>query len=223
MTTQVSSPAIVAQDLSKTYRSETDEPVLKGVSCVIETGARVALLGASGSGKSTLLNCLGLLDRPDAGSLRLLGQDPAGLDENERATFRLRNMGFVFQFHHLIPELNAQENVEIVLSLAGETEAGWPAQLLEWVGLSEKRKKYPWQLSGGEQQRVAIARALALRPKLLFTDEATGNLDRTRSMEVMELLFRANREWGTTLVSVTHDVELAAHYPVQYHLKDGRI
>jgi lipoprotein-releasing system ATP-binding protein len=223
MTTQGTSPAIVAQDLTKTYRSETDEPVLRGVSCVIETGARVALLGASGSGKSTLLNCLGLLDRPDTGSLRLLGQDPAGLDENERATFRLRNMGFVFQFHHLIPELNAQENVEIVLSLAGESEAGWPAQLLEWVGLSEKRKKYPWQLSGGEQQRVAIARALALRPKLLFTDEATGNLDRSRSMEVMELLFRANREWGTTLVSVTHDVELASHYPVQYHLKDGRI
>jgi ABC-type lipoprotein export system ATPase subunit len=215
--------AIIAEGLVKTYRSETDEPVLKGVSCHIPLGERVALLGASGSGKSTLLNCLGLLDRPDSGSLSILGQDPSRLNEDERASFRLRNMGFVFQFHHLIPELTAEENVEIVLSLAGETSVGWSQELLAWVGLQDKRKKYPWQLSGGEQQRVAIARALVLKPKLLFTDEATGNLDRSRSLEVVELLFRANREWGTTLVSVTHDVELAAHYPVQYQLKDGRI
>lgn len=215
--------AIRAQNLVKTYQSETDEPVLKGVSCEIHQGDRVALLGASGSGKSTLLNCLGLLDRPDSGSLNILGIDPAKLDENERAAFRLRNMGFVFQFHHLIPELTAQENVEILMSLAGEQNAGWAEQLLEWVGLLDKRKKYPWQLSGGEQQRVAVARALVLKPKLLFTDEATGNLDRTKSFEVVELLFKANRDWGTTLVSVTHDVELAGQYPIQYHLKDGRI
>ncbi len=216
-------PAIAAMNLVKTYRSETDEPVLKGVSCEIAQGAKIALLGASGSGKSTLLNCLGLLDRPDSGALTILGEDPSKLNEDERATFRLRNMGFVFQFHHLIPELTAQENVEIVMSLANETNVGWPEELLTWVGLQDKRKKYPWQLSGGEQQRVAVARALVLKPKLLFTDEATGNLDRNRSLEVMELLFKANREWGTTLVSVTHDVELARHYPIQYQLKDGRI
>lgn len=215
--------AIVARELVKTYHSETDEPVLKGVSCEVKQGERVALLGASGSGKSTLLNCLGLLDRPDSGSLELWGQDPSQLNEDERATFRLRHMGFVFQFHHLIPELSAQENVDILLSLAGQSAPGWAEELLDWVGLKDKRKKFPWQLSGGEQQRVAVARALALRPKLLFTDEATGNLDRARSQEVVELLFRANAEWGTTLVSVTHDVELAAQYPIQYHLKDGRI
>lgn len=215
--------AIKADKLFKTYGSGADEPVLKGVSCEVEQGARVALLGASGSGKSTLLNCLGLLDRPDSGDLWILGEDPSRMNEDERAAFRLAHFGFVFQFHHLIPELTAQENVEIVMSLAGRVDASWAEELLAWVGLETKCKRYPWQLSGGEQQRVAIARALVMKPKILFSDEATGNLDRAKSLEVMELLFKANREWGTTLVSVTHDVELAGHYPVQYQLKDGRI
>lgn len=215
--------AILARNLFKSYNEVSDEPVLKGVSCEIEYGKQVALLGASGSGKSTLLNCLGLIDRPDQGELTILGTDPSKLTEDERARFRLENYGFVFQFHHLIPELTAQENVEIVMSLAGHVNSAWSSDLLEWVGLADKRKRYPWQLSGGEQQRVAIARALALKPKILFTDEATGNLDRSRALEVMQLLFKSSIEWGTTLVSVTHDVELAGHYPVQYQLKDGRI
>lgn len=221
--TDTTAMALVARNLFKSYDTVSDEPVLKGVSCEIARGARVALLGASGSGKSTLLNCLGLLDRPDQGEIEILGTNPIKLSEDERASFRLQNFGFVFQFHHLIPELTAQENVEIVMSLAGRVDAAWAEELLSWVGLSDKRKRFPWQLSGGEQQRVAVARALVLRPKILFTDEATGNLDQIRAREVVELLFRANREWGTTLVSVTHDVELASSYPTQYQLKDGHI
>jgi ABC-type lipoprotein export system ATPase subunit len=215
---------ITAADIHKSYREgEVPVPVLRGTSLSIASGECVALLGASGSGKSTLLHCLALLDRIDSGSITFDGQAVARLDEEAAARFRLRNLGFVFQFHHLIPELTAEENVQLPATLAGESRAGRAAELLGWVGLGDKRKRFPWQLSGGEQQRVAIARALVNEPRVLFTDEATGNLDRERALEVLELILRTHREFGTTVLSVTHDAELARRYGRRYRLKDGRI
>jgi len=197
--------------------------VLQGANLELPSGACAALLGSSGSGKSTLLHCLALLDRADEGTLMYDGVDVSALKERDAARFRLENLGFVFQFHHLIPELTAIENVELPASLLGKVPAGRGAELLDWVGLGDKQKRFPWQLSGGEQQRVAVARALINRPKLLFTDEATGNLDRIRAGEILELLIKIQRDLGTTLLSVTHDGELAAKYALRYDLKDGQI
>jgi predicted ABC-type transport system involved in lysophospholipase L1 biosynthesis ATPase subunit len=148
------------------------------------------------------------------------------LKASDKAAFRLKNIGFVFQFHHLIPELTATENVALPASLLGlrsKTANERAASLLERVGLGVQAKRFPWQLSGGEQQRVAVARALINEPKLLLTDEATGNLDRPRAEEIMELLLAINREFGTTLVSVTHDEGLSMRYSRRYRLKDGVI
>lgn len=218
---------LVARDLHKSYPA-TDAggakvPVLAGVGLELAPGDCVALLGASGSGKSTLLHCLGLLDRLESGTLEFEGRDLTRLSESERARFRLEKLGFVFQFHHLIPELSALENVLLPAALAGRSDEKWGRELLERVGLGGKEARFPWQLSGGEQQRVAVARALVNRPAILMTDEATGNLDRPRAMEVLDVFFQVHRELGTTLLSVTHDEELAVRYARRYRLKDGRL
>ena len=214
---------LAAQDVFKTYAESGDEPVLKGATLAIAPKSLTALLGASGSGKSTFLHCLGLLDRPDQGRIFFQGEDITKLSDSDRARFRLKNLGFIFQFHHLIPELSAEENVALPSALLGQRNNSWARELLERVGLGDKNHRFPWQLSGGEQQRVALARALINRPRVLLTDEATGNLDAARASEMMDLLLGMNRDFGTTILSVTHDEGLAARFGRQYRLKDGQI
>jgi len=218
---------LLARSLSKSYPA-TDAgggrvPVLQRIDFELQAGDCIALLGTSGSGKSTLLHCLGLLDRPDAGQLFFEGRDLLKLSDAEKARFRLEKLGFVFQFHHLVPELSALENVMLPAALAGRSDEKWARELLGRVGLGGKETRFPWQLSGGEQQRVAVARALVNRPAILMTDEATGNLDRPRALEVLEVFFQVHRELGTTLLSVTHDEELAARYTQRYRLQEGRL
>jgi putative ABC transport system ATP-binding protein len=186
--------------------------ILRDVSLHIGRGEAVALLGPSGSGKSTLLMVLTGLERPDSGAVVVAGQDLAKLDEDGLARFRGKHIGIVFQAFHLIPTLTALENVATPLELAGARDAlKRAARELAAVGLGERMQHYPAELSGGEQQRVALARALAADPAIIVADEPTGNLDETTGHEIIELLFRGQRERGTTLLLVTHDSELAAH------------
>ncbi len=212
---------IKVEGLTKNYKTGVVEHVLRGVDLEISSGESVALLGPSGSGKSTLLNCLGLLDLPDKGKICLHGNEVSHLKEKDRARIRLTELGFVFQFHHLIPELSAIENVLLPASLLGQKPMDKAKYLMQRVGLERKAHKSPSQLSGGEQQRVAIARALINGPRILFTDEATGNLDREKSIEILELLLEMNQEQKMTLVSVTHDSTLAMRYETKYSLQNG--
>jgi lipoprotein-releasing system ATP-binding protein len=212
---------IKVEGLTKNYKTGVVEHVLRGVDLEISSGESVALLGPSGSGKSTLLNCLGLLDLPDKGKIFLHGNEVSHLKEKDRARIRLTELGFVFQFHHLIPELSAIENVLLPASLLGQKPMDKAKYLMQRVGLERKAHKSPSQLSGGEQQRVAIARALINGPRILFTDEATGNLDREKSIEILELLLEMNQEQKMTLVSVTHDSTLAMRYETKYSLQNG--
>jgi len=179
--------------------------------------------GPSGSGKSTLLGLLAGLDRPTRGRVVLDGHDLSALSEDERARLRAEKIGFIFQSFHLIPTLTAQENVQVPLELRGEDGRDRARLLLARVGLADRGHHYPAQLSGGEQQRVAVARAFAHRPRILFADEPTGNLDATNGANVIEVLSELNREQGTTLVLVTHDLELAARARRILRLRDGAI
>ena len=184
--------------------------ILDGVGFTIAKGEAVAIVGASGSGKSTLLSLLAGLDVPSAGSVTLDGAPLSALDEDGRAKVRGEKVGFVFQSFQLLPSLTALENVMLPLELRGDADVETPAkQILEKVGLGERMRHYPRQLSGGEQQRVALARAFVTRPSLLFADEPTGNLDTHTGQAIIELLFALNAEAGTTLVLVTHDEHLA--------------
>ncbi|KPK83160.1 MAG: ABC transporter [Gemmatimonas sp. SM23_52] len=221
---------IIAKGLAQTYMSG-DRPltVLKGIDLEIEAGGAVAILGPSGSGKTTLLGLLAGLDLPSAGYVVLDGQNLSELSEDERAELRADKVGFVFQTFQLIPTLTALENVLVPIELqqasvvnGGEMQRR-ASELLERVGLGDRTHHYPAQLSGGEQQRVGLARAFANRPKILMADEPTGNLDAETGHHVINLMVRLNREEGTTLVLVTHDVELAskAHRIIQ--LSAGRI
>ena len=219
---------IVAEGLGKTYLSGGHPlPVLREVELSIPAEAFVAILGPSGSGKTTLLGLLAGLDEPSSGRVRLDGVDLTALTEDERAGFRARNVGFVFQTFHLLPTLTALENVLVPLELLGDRPQrelrDRATQLLERVGLGGRLDHYPSQLSGGEQQRVALARAFANRPRILFADEPTGNLDQETGGRVIELMEDLNREARTTLVLVTHDLALAARAHRVIRLADGRV
>jgi putative ABC transport system ATP-binding protein len=212
-----------ARSLTKEYPSgEQRLTVLRDVSFVIPDGARVAIVGPSGSGKTTLLGLLAGLDTPTSGTVLLDGADLSALDEDARARVRGEKVGFVFQSFQLIPSLSAQENVQVPLELRGERDAAARAKdLLARVGLAGRGHHLPAQLSGGEQQRVAIARAFVNRPKLLFADEPTGNLDAATGQRIIELLDSLNRDEGTTIVLVTHDSALAERTQRIIRLRDG--
>ena len=198
--------------------------ILDDVSLSVERGASLAIVGASGSGKTTLLGLLAGLDRPTSGHITLAGERLDLLDEEARARVRRRLVGFVFQSFHLLPALNAEENVMLPLELEGRSDARQRAvSVLADVGLGKRLRHYPHQLSGGEQQRVALARAFVHGPQLLFADEPTGNLDQRTGAAVSDLLFDLNREHATTLVLVSHDLDLAARCARMLRLRDGRV
>jgi putative ABC transport system ATP-binding protein len=198
--------------------------ILQDIELAINRGESVAVMGASGSGKSTLLGLMAGLDAPTAGTVSINGTDITRLDEDGRAGFRARHIGFVFQAFHLLPTLTALENIALPLELKGETAALRQAEkLLADIGLSQRATHYPRQLSGGEQQRVAIARGFAAHPDLLFADEPTGNLDTSTGRHVIDLLFDLNSRSATTLVLVTHDAALAGRCDRVIELEAGRI
>ena len=221
----MASPLLDARGLTRSYRlGAATVPAVAGVSLAIHEGEFVALQGPSGSGKTTLLNLLGLLDRPDSGSLAVDGRDAAGLSENDRADLRRDRFGFVFQTFNLIPVLTAWENVEYPLLLTKRRGDGARVRAaLEQVGLGDRARHRPPELSGGQQQRVAIARALVAEPALVLADEPTANLDSRTSHEIIELMRRLNRERGTTFVFSTHDPRIMqAAYSV-LEISDGRL
>jgi putative ABC transport system ATP-binding protein len=216
---------LTARGIGKTVKSGTsDLAILREIDLAVTQGEAVAVVGASGSGKSTLLAILAGLDTPSAGAVELDGQDIFAMDEDQRAAMRGRAVGFVFQSFQLLPSLTALENVMLPLELGNDREAEAKAKdVLTRVGLGERLHHYPKHLSGGEQQRVALARAFVVRPKLLLADEPTGSLDAESGAEVIRLLFDMNREYGTTLVLVTHDESLAARCARVVRLAAGRI
>ena len=219
------SSVLTARGIGKTVKSGTsDLVILREIDLEVTRGEAVAVVGASGSGKSTLLAILAGLDTPSAGNVTLDGQDIFALDEDQRARLRAMNVGFVFQSFQLLASLTALENVMLPLELSNEEKAEELArQILTRVGLGERLHHYPKHLSGGEQQRVALARAFVVRPKVLLADEPTGSLDAEAGAEVIRLLFEMNREFGTTLVMVTHDEGLAGRCTRIVRLAAGRI
>ena len=220
---------IIARNLGQTYRSGTEPlTVLRDVDLEIAQNEFVAILGPSGSGKTTLLGLLAGLDTPATGSVQLAGAALSELSEDERARFRAVNIGFVFQTFQLVPTLTALENVLVPLELAGTPGSARELEerarrLLDRVGLGDRTDHYPQQLSGGEQQRVALARAFASEPRILFADEPTGNLDGETGGRIIDLLVRLNEESATTLVLVTHDLELARRAGRIIRLASGRV
>ena len=216
---------IQVQQLSKSFGNGAKRiEVLKGIDLTLLEGERTSIVGASGVGKTTLLHILGTLDRPTSGKVLWGGRDIFALNEKELALFRNREIGFVFQFHHLLPEFTALENTMMPCLIQGlsEREASDRAEIiLSQVGLKERMTHKPGELSGGEQQRVAVARALVLEPKILLADEPTGNLDTQTGESVFALLRELNQIKGVTLIIVTHNLQLAAQLPRQIHLIDG--
>ncbi len=212
-------------NLKKSYQNgQKDLVVLDDISFEIEAGETFAIVGPSGSGKTTLLGLCAGLDRADTGKIELCGTDLHSLNEDERALLRNKEVGFIFQDFQLLPTLTAQENVAVPLELQGAKDAASIAkELLRKVGLSERLHHYPSQLSGGEQQRVALARAFSNRPSILFADEPTGELDEATGQKIIQLLFDLNKAAGTTLVIITHDMELAEKTQRILRLKGGKI
>lgn len=217
-----SAPAFRGIGLTKVYQAgESEVHALRGVDITIAAGELVVLLGPSGSGKSTLLNILGGLDRATSGALYFGDADLSVMSDRELTRYRRAHVGFIFQFYNLIPSLTAEENVRLVTDIAENPLP--PRDALTLVGLAERAGHYPAQLSGGEQQRVAVARAIAKQPGVLLCDEPTGALDSRTGVQVLETLARANRELGTTLVIITHNVGIAAMAHRVIHFLDGRI
>ena len=219
----MSEPILVAEGIEKGFQSGTQWlQVLRGVNLVLEPGTITGVFGPSGSGKSTLLHILGTLQRPDAGTLRILGQEVFRLSDRERSRFRNRHLGFVFQFHHLLHEFSALENVMLPLMLAGVPDARRQAE--DWLrdlDLLDRAHESPLKLSGGERQRVAVARALANRPALVLADEPTGNLDRRNAEQLLQIFRRLNQEHGTTFFIVSHNPRLRDLCHRVYLLEDG--
>jgi len=215
----------VLEDVSKTVTSpEGQLTILTDINFTISRGESVAIVGASGAGKSTLLGLMAGLDEASTGKVIFNNQDLAALDEDGRADVRAKNVGFVFQSFHLIPSLNALENVMLPLELGGSEKAKSKAlEIVSEIGLEDRATHYPHQLSGGEKQRVAIARAFAGEPAVLFADEPTGNLDTKTGENIIKTMFKLNREASTTLILVTHDKELAMLCNREIHLDAGRL
>jgi lipoprotein-releasing system ATP-binding protein len=221
----MSDPLVTVQNVTKTFEHEGRSlEVLKGIDLEIGRGEMVTIVGPSGAGKSTLLHLIGTLDLPTEGRILYDGRDVTRLGSSDLAEFRNRSIGFVFQFHHLLPEFTALENVMMPSLIQGGGRLEDRArQLLDEVGLTDRLTHRPGELSGGEQQRVALARALLMKPKLVLADEPTGNLDSQTSNSVQSLIFDLNRRHGITFLIVTHSRDFAAMMPRRVSMKDGRI
>jgi lipoprotein-releasing system ATP-binding protein len=225
MNNQKSDTIISCRDLRKTFTiGKQDVPVLKGVNLDVQRGERIAIVGASGSGKSTLLHLLGGLDNASGGSVQILGQEMQMLDEAKRGEMRNHSLGFVYQFHHLLPEFTALENVAMPLLIRGmkRSEASLiAAAMLEQVALAPRLNHHPSELSGGERQRTAVARALVTEPACVLADEPTGNLDRGSAQALFDLMQQLNEKLNTSFIVVTHDQELAGRMQRRLRLEDG--
>jgi lipoprotein-releasing system ATP-binding protein len=223
----MSTPLVVAKDVRKSFQHMGRTlDVLRGIDVTIEEGEMIGVVGQSGAGKSTFLHCIGTLDVVTSGSLKIAGQELTSMSGARLAEIRNRTIGFVFQFHHLLPEFNALENVSmpgLIQGLAPRDIESRARQLLEEVGLKDRIMHRPGELSGGEQQRVALARALVLEPKLLLADEPTGNLDSKTSEQIHQLFFSINKKHRTTIVIVTHNTALAERMPRVVTQRDGRV
>ena len=220
-------PAVETVNLWKSFQlGEVEVEVLKDITITIAKGEFVSIMGPSGSGKSTLLYLIGGLDKPTSGSIRINGKELAKMQDEEESLLRRRDLGFVFQFYNLIPNLNVAENVMLPMLLDGKNlkrEEDKLEQILEDVGLSDRRRHTPRELSGGQQQRVAIARALINEPDIILADEPIGNLDSKTGTEIMKLLKRINRERGKTIIQVTHSEEAAAYGDRIIQVRDGKV
>jgi lipoprotein-releasing system ATP-binding protein len=216
---------IACRELTKTFSiGKQQVSVLKGVNLEVRRGERLAIVGASGSGKSTLLHLLGGLDEASSGSVQILDQELSQLSEAKRGELRNHQLGFVYQFHHLLPEFSAQENVAMPLFIRGvrpRQALGQAAAMLDHVGLAHRLRHQPAELSGGERQRVAVARALVTEPSCVLADEPTGNLDHASAVSLFELMQRLNEKMNTSFIVVTHDIELAGRMQRRLKLSDG--
>jgi lipoprotein-releasing system ATP-binding protein len=223
----VAGPLVVVEKVEKGFVHEGQAvAILRGIDLVIDEGEMLCIVGPSGAGKSTLLHLLGTLDLPSAGRIYYDGDDVTSYSSSKLAEFRNRSLGFVFQFHHLLPEFTALENVMMPGRIRGEPNRELERrarELLTEVGLLERLTHRPGELSGGEQQRVALARALIMNPRLVLADEPTGNLDTNTGLAMHQLLFRLNKVHGTTFLVVTHSRDLADQMPRVVHMQDGRI